>query len=316
MSATRVGMSNGHLEGVGGVRLHYRTWEVERPRAALLVVHGMFEHSRRYQEFGEVMAGVGFSSFALDTRGHGASEGRRGHVRRFDVLLQDLDRFRREVQGLLDPGVPLFLVAHSLGGLIGIRYLEEYDAPLRGAVISAPWLGTAVDVPRWQILAANALNRILPAFPFPFRLDPADLSHDPERVGDYRDDRVIHHTITPRMFLEISAAIDLALRRGDRITVPVHFILAGDDRLVDTSRSLAFARSLPARADISITLLDGHYHEVLQETGRAAVFAEIRDWIDDRLEPVDPAEEAVLPGIPLAPDRADTRAKTNGQEES
>lgn len=283
MSIETLRMNHGYLEGVGRLRLHYRTWEAHEPLAALVLVHGLFEHSGRYEEFGEFMGGHRFSTFALDLRGHGVSEGRRGHTPRFDVLLQDLDRFRREVQGLVPVGLPLFLVAHSLGGLIGLRYLEEYDATMAGAVITAPWLGTAVRVPRWQILAANVLNRILPAFPFPHHIDADELTHDPERAANYREDPLIHGTITPRMFMETASAIDLALRRGDRIGVPVLFLLAGDDRLVDTPRSLAFARSLQA-SRVTIDVLEGHYHEVLQEHGRAAVMAEIRDWIADQLD--------------------------------
>lgn len=274
--------SHGYLEGVGRLRLHYRTWEVEAPRAALIVAHGLFEHSRRYEEFAAFMAAEGFSSFILDLRGHGASEGRRGHVRSFDVLLQDLDRFRREVQGLVSPELPLFLVGHSLGGLVGLRYLEEYDAAFRGAVIISPWLATAVAVPRWQVLAAAVLNRILPSFPFPFRLDPNDLSRDPERAADYRNDPQIHATITPRLFTETSSAIEMALRRGDRIGVPVLFLLAGEDRIVDTARSLAFARSLPSE-NITVEVLEGHYHEVLQERERTAAMAEIGHWIEQHL---------------------------------
>jgi lysophospholipase len=218
----------------------------------------------------------------MDLRGHGASEGRRGHVRRFDILLQDLDRFRREVQGLVPVDLPLFLIAHSLGGLIALRYLEEYEAPLAGAVITSPWLGTAYAIPRWKILLANLFNRILPAFPFTMKVDASDLTHDDERAADYRDDPQIHSTVTPRLFTEISTAIEMALRRGDRIRTPVLFLLAGADRLVDTDRSLAFARSLPSDM-VSIDVLDGQYHEILQERGRAAVTAEIRDWITDHL---------------------------------
>lgn len=278
-----VHMNHGYVEGVGRVRLHYRTWEASDPMAGLVVVHGLFEHSRRYEELGEFMAGHRFSTFVLDLRGHGASEGRRGHVPRFDILLQDLDRFRREVQGLTPVGIPIVLIGHSLGGLIGLRYLEEYEATMAGAVITSPWLGTALDIPRWQVLAANVLTRVLPAFPFPFQLDSNDLTHDPERATDYDDDPVIHSTITPRMFTETSSAIELALRRGDRISVPILFLLAGEDRVVDTRRSLAFARSLQADP-VTIHVLDGHRHEVMQEQGRAAVMAEIRDWIVDLLE--------------------------------
>lgn len=274
--------NHGYMEGVRRIRLHYRTWELPEAVAGLLVVHGLFEHGRRYEHLAETMGAYGFSTFVLDLRGHGASEGRRGHVRSFAVFLQDLDRFRREVQGLVPVDLPLFLVGHSLGGLISLRYLEEYDVPFRGAVISSPWLGTAAPVPRWQVLAANVLNRVLPAFPFPFQLDPDELTHDEARAADYRDDPLIHSTITPRLFTETSSAIDQAHRRGDRIQVPVLFLLAGDDRLVDTPRSLAFARSLPA-PDVTIDVLEGQYHEVLQERERSATVAVIRDWLFDHL---------------------------------
>lgn len=274
--------NHGYLEGVGRLRLHYRTWEVQGPEAAVLVVHGLFEHSRRYQELGEALAAFRFSTFALDLRGHGASEGRRGHTQRFDVLLQDLDRFRREVQGLVPAGVPLFLLGHSMGALIALRYLEEYDAPLAGAILTSPWLGTAYPAPRWKVLLANVLTHVLPALPFRLQLDPRDLSHDDERVADYREDPEIHSRITPRLFTEMSGAIEMAFRRGDRIRTPLLFLLAGEDTIVSTDRSLAFARSLPVNG-VTVDVLDGMRHEVLQERSRGEVVTEIRDWIGDHL---------------------------------
>jgi lysophospholipase len=275
--------NHGYLEGVGRIRLHYRTWEVPEPRAGILLVHGLFEHGGRYEEFGDAMAAHRYSTFALDLRGHGSSEGRRGHISRFDVLLQDLDRFRREVQGLLPLDVPMFLLGHSMGGLVALRYLEEYDVPFAGAVITSPWLGTAYNAPRWKVMLGNVFNRILPAFPFSVQLDPADLTHDEERGADYADDPQIHSIITPRMFSELSAAIDTAFRRGDRIKIPVLFLLAGEDTVVSTDRSLAFARSLPAQR-VTVEVQEGMRHEVLQERGRAAVIGVIRDWIEDHGE--------------------------------
>ena len=95
--------AHGYVEAVGGVRLHYRSWEATRPHAALLVLHGLGEHSGRYLQLGASMVDHEISTFALDLRGHGVSEGRRGYVARFEMFLQDVDRFRREVQGLVDP---------------------------------------------------------------------------------------------------------------------------------------------------------------------------------------------------------------------
>ncbi|MBX6362232.1 MAG: alpha/beta hydrolase [Gemmatimonadetes bacterium] len=282
MSPGFLEQGHGYVQGVGGLRLHYRTWEVPNPRAAIIIVHGLGEHSGRYDEFAAAMAAYGFSSYALDLRGHGSSEGRRGHVPRFEILLQELDRFRREVQGLVDPGCPLVLVGHSLGGLVALRYLEEYDAPFRAAVIISPWLGTAMPVPRWKTAVAAVASRFLPALPFSTRLRGRDLSHDQVIVDAYDSDPLVHDTITPRLFTEVSNAMDLVVQRAERLRVPLLFLLAGDDRVVDTGRSLAFARSLAAHA-VTVRVYPGRYHEVLNEVDRHAVRVELRDWLAKHL---------------------------------
>lgn len=280
MSTAGLRVNHGYFEGVRRTRIHYRTWEVDRASAALIVVHGMFEHGRRYEEFAETMAGYGFSTYVMDLRGHGASGGRRGHVASFDHFLQDVDRFRREVRGLVAVELPVFLVGHSLGGLIALRYLEEYDTALRGGIISAPWLELVEEPSRLRVILAHALERVLPTMPFPARIDPGVLSHDDERVEDYRADPLIHSTMTPRLFVETSSAIEVAVRQGDRIDVPLLFLLPGADPLIKTDRSLAFARSLPPDS-VTIEVLEGYYHEVLQERGRGTVLSMIRDWIRD-----------------------------------
>jgi alpha-beta hydrolase superfamily lysophospholipase len=270
--------SDGALIGVGGLHLAYRCWEAVRARAALVVVHGLGEHAGRYAEFGERMAGYGISTYALDLRGHGLSDGRRGHVPAFDTFLQELDRFRREVEGLADFRVPLFLLGHSMGGLIALRYQEEYNTRFEGAIISSPWLATAMAVPRWKIAASNMLARVLPALPFRNNLDPEHLSRVPAVVDAYRDDPLVHSSITPRLFVEVSAAMGHAHQRSDRIQEPLLFLLAGDDRIVDTDRTVRLARSIGVR-DVTIKVLPGHYHEVLNEYDRADTHRLVRDWI-------------------------------------
>jgi len=280
--------AHGYHTGVGRLRLHYRTWEVADPAAALLMVHGLGEHGGRYAELAGWLTGHHISSFAVDVRGHGHSEGRRGHVRRFDVLLQDLDRFRREVRGLVDAGVPLFLLGHSMGGLILLRYLEEYEARCQGAVLSSPWLGTAMPTPRWKITVGGLLDRVLPAFPLKTGLRPDDLSHDPAVVQAYREDPLVHDRITPRLYFEMSTAMGQATQRSDRLKVPLLFLLAGEDRLVDTAKSRSFASSL--EGDVQVEVVEGAYHEVLGETDRTVTFGLLKDWILDRADA--PAESA------------------------
>jgi alpha-beta hydrolase superfamily lysophospholipase len=274
---------HGFIEGVGGVRLHYRSFEVPVPRAAVLVVHGLGEHSGRYADLARALAGFDFSTFALDQRGHGNSEGRRGHAARFEILLQDLERFRREVQALVYMECPMFALAHSFGGLVALRYLEEYESAVRGAVIVSPWLATAMPVPRWKVNLAAVVGRFAPALPFSAHIDAGALSHDPEVVAAYRDDPLVHDKITPRLFAEVSSAMGLVMQRSDRIRVPLLFLLAGADRIVDTQRSAAFAKSLCV-TDVTTRIYPDSYHEVLNETDRRSAYLEIQDWIETRLQ--------------------------------
>jgi lysophospholipase len=278
----------GRIHGVGDLQLVYRTWEAGSPRAALVLVHGLSDHSRRYEEFGVQSAAAGFSTFACDLRGHGASDGRRGHVSTFDHLIQDLDRFRREVQGLVDGRVPVFILGHSMGGLIVLRYLQEYDAPVQGAVVMSPWLATALPAPRWKLSFAGLASRFVPALPLRARIPPESLTHVQDAVARYRDDPLVHDTITPRLFVEASRAMDLAHLRAERIGVPLLFLLAGDDRIVDTKRAEAFARGIP-HGDVAVRTFEGAYHELLQETQRRAVRDEIHAWIGARIRPRDGA---------------------------
>jgi alpha-beta hydrolase superfamily lysophospholipase len=272
----------GSLPGVGRLRLRYRSWEIAEPHAAVLLIHGLAEHSGRYEGAARAFAARAISSFAFDLRGHGLSDGRRGHANRFDSFLQDLDRFRREVQGVLDAGTPLFLLGHSMGGLIALRYLEEYDAELAGAIVISPWLATALPVPRWKVTMGNALGRLLPALPFRAHIDAAALSRDPAIVRGYRDDPLVHDRITPRLFVEVSKAMGLVTLRSDRLRAPVLFLLPGSDRLVDTDRTLAFTAHLPA-ALVTVKVYPGHFHELLNEPDRNDIVRDACDWIEQRI---------------------------------
>ncbi len=286
MKLANLQQNHGYLEAVGGVRLHYRTWEAPEARAALVVLHGRTEHSGRYAELAGSMATYGVSTYAMDLRGHGSSEGRRGHVARFEIFLQDVDRFRREVRGLVHPRCPLFLLAQGLGGLIALRYLEEYESSFRGGIALAPWLAGALRLPRWKTTTAAFLSRLLPALPLSAGVRARDLSHDREWVAGYLADPLVHDTITPRLFAEASAAMGLVLQRADRLTTPLLFLLPGSDRICDSGRAAAFLSAFH-RSDLTVRTFPGLYHDLLGEIERSAVRAEIRAWVHQRSGPAD-----------------------------
>jgi alpha-beta hydrolase superfamily lysophospholipase len=251
------------------------------PRGALIVVHGLGDHAGRYDEFSAYIAARGIATFALDLRGHGRSGGRRGHVARFEIFLDDIDRVRRHVEQR-HSGVPLFILGQSMGGLIVLRYLQEYEPPPQGAVICSPWLATMLPVPRWKLLLAPLLAKLAPAFPFRHGIEPERLTRDPALVAAYRADPLVQDRITPATFRGVTRAMRLVRERRDRLRCPLLLLLSGDDRVVDTPTTAAFATGLDG-PDVTTELFPGHYHELLNEPDRYATYARIGEWLLHRL---------------------------------
>lgn len=276
--------AHAYFSGSGNIRLHYRCWDVPTPRAVVISSHGLGEHAGRYEELAQDFARAGLSTYALDHRGHGRSDGRRGHVRRFTRYVHDLEKFRRRVVGAVGPDVPLVFLGHSLGGLIMIRYLQEYPAvPARGAVLSAPLLGMAMEIPKWKQRLSTVLYYGIPALPMSTGLNPEFLSHDPEVVDAYRRDALVHDRITPRLYGEVLSEIDQAFAKVSQLRLPILLLIPSADKIVRPDLMQQFAARLRKTSPVQVRTFAGLYHEVLNETTRSSVVADILGWIERRI---------------------------------
>jgi acylglycerol lipase len=263
-----------------GVTLAIRSHEPAAPRAALVLVHGLGDHAARYDEFCAVAAARGIATWAVDLRGHGRSDGQRGHAARFDDLLADVDTAVAHAAHR-QPSLPLFILGQSMGGLVVLRWLQERPAP-RGAIICSPWLRTAMPVARWKLALAPVLGTLLPRLPFPNGIDPGDLTRDASRVERYRNDPLVHGRITPALYAAVTGAMEQVQKDAYRLRLPLLFMLGGADPVVDTPTTVALTRRLAA-ANVTLHLLDGHLHELLNETDRDATASTIIDWLLARL---------------------------------
>lgn len=274
--------TRGTVPGWDGTPLYRVAWEVPEPRALLLLSHGMGEHAGRYATFARDLAAAGISTHALDHRGNGRSPGRRGHVRRFRELVDDLEAFRREVVAPGGgPAPPVFLLGHSLGGLVALRHLEAYaEAQWAGAILSSPALAVAVEAPRWKVAVAHALSPVLPALPFTNEIDPAVLTRDRAVADAYRHDPLVHPYVTPRLYTEMVRAMRLAVQERARIRTPLLFVVPGEDRVVRSAATEAFARSLTG--DVTLRRYEGFFHECFNEPERDRVVRDVVAWITAR----------------------------------
>lgn len=256
-----------------GVEL-IREWEPGTDaRAAVLVVHGIAEHSGRYTHVGGALAEAGFRVRALDLIGHGATGGPRCDI---DDWSRYHDQIQNHVEELRSTGTPVVLLGHSMGGNLALGYAASSRPSADLLVVSAPALGGGA---RWQRVLASLLTPILPTVRFPQRVTGAHLSRDPEVGERYFADPLVVTSATPRLGSQFFTAMDGALTEAGSIRVPVLVLHGGDDRLVPTVLSEPLA-DLPG---FERRVYPGLRHEIFNEPEGSTILAEVAAWIDSRL---------------------------------
>lgn len=275
--------SDGNLQ-LFGVLHHLEPWEPS-PLAhrLLLVLHGLGEHGGRYLHVPHFVRSAVGAVYCLDHRGHGRSEGLRGHIERFDLFADDVAYTvkRLEEQLLKRFGkAEIHLLAHSLGGHVALRTLFLHpDLPLHSATVTSPFLGIKAKVPAVKKFAGLALARVWGSLQLSTGLDAALVSRDPEVVHAYRTDRLVHDKMTPRFFVLNQAAMDDTLSRDSGIRVPLQMIVSMGDGIVDEQKSLRFFKNLQHR-DKQLKAVPDLYHEPLNEPEKDRVFADVTAWIE------------------------------------
>jgi len=240
----------------------------------MLLVHGIGEHSGRYEHVGSAFAEAGIDVVSFDQRGFGRTAGRRGHVDTFDEFLADIEDLLAERRSL---DVPVVLMGHSLGGLISTKYLVSDRPSPDLAVLSAPAL--AAEIPRWQRVVAPLLGTIAPNLRIPADFDGSVLSRDEEVQVAYENDPLRVATSTARLGRESLHAMKEVNMTLDRLTVPTYVLHGSQDTLVPVSAS----EPLEILPNVTRRVWDGLRHECLNEPEGDAVIAGIVAWIDGQL---------------------------------
>jgi alpha-beta hydrolase superfamily lysophospholipase len=268
----------GRVAAADGTELATRHWPVpdgRRPWATLLLVHGLGEHSGRYEHVGARLAEAGIDVYAYDQRGFGASGGRRAWVDRWSRFQDDLAE-RLAATRTAAAGGPVVLYGHSLGGLVALGYALTDRPSLDALVLSAPALDA--DVPAWKRALARVLGVAVPTLPVRNALDTSVLSRDPQVGVRYLADPLNHHQTTTRLgleFLREQARCRAALRG---LRVPTLVIHGEDDRLVPTTASASLGE-VPA---VTRRTYPGLRHEMHNEPEGGAVIDEVIGWLRER----------------------------------
>jgi acylglycerol lipase len=261
-------------------KIYQQSWQpADRPvRAIIAIVHGYAEHSHRYLHVATALVEQGFAVHSFDLRGHGKSSGDRCFVDSFSDYLTDLDRFLTEIRQQY-PDRALFLLGHSLGGAIALRYVLEYQPDIQGLILSAPFLGSrAEDVPAPVVAFVKLLSQFLPKLPS-IRVDASQISSDPAIVQAYRTDPLVTTTKMPlRTLAEIFGNIHQINQRQQEIALPILILHGTADGLAHVSHSERLYAGISS-VDRTLKLYPGLYHEIFNEPDRARVFADLDEWL-------------------------------------
>ena len=270
------------FKGPGGLEIYYQFWQPEAPpKALLLVVHGAGEHGARYAGVAAHVTQRGYAVAALDHPGHGRSQGTPGHIDDFQDYLQTLEPFHRIVQQAF-PGLPTFLLGHSMGGLISSNYLLQHQAEFAGCILSGPAIKTDLHPGFFQMLMLRLLAVVTPQAGA-LQLDASGVSRDPAEVERYVNDPLVHHgKMSARKLRELFAGMSTIQARAGEITLPILILHGGEDVMASPEGS-RFLHAAVSSTDKTLKIYPGLYHEIFNEPEREQVYTDMLSWCDAHL---------------------------------
>jgi len=271
-----------HVEGtfksVRGLNIYYQGWLPDKNvKAILLLVHGLGEYCGRYTKLINRFVPMGFAVYGLDHLGHGKSEGGREVVQSFDDYTQPLKMYFNMVKDW-EPGKPIFLYGHSMGGLIAGYYLLDHQADFKGAILSAPAIKVSDSISQATITMGKILSAIAPKAGV-LALDPSGVSRDPEVVKAYIEDPQVFHGKTPaRLASEMLKAMKRVTSEVENISLPFFVLQGSADKLVDPAGAKMLYEKAGSK-DKTYKVYEGLYHEVHNEPERETMFKDMEVWL-------------------------------------
>lgn len=266
------------LEASDGLRLFTRRWERPQAKGVCLLAHGLGEHSGRYAHLAQRLNEAGFSVWAMDHRGHGRSQGRRGDCRSVEQLAEDFHLLADEVRRR-SPGLPSVLIGHSLGGLVALVYATLHPDSIRAVAVSSPALKLAYAPPKVKVALAEGLSKWLPTTPIPNGIRTDWLCRDPAVVTAYKDDPLVSRVLTARCAVALRDAMAQARTLAKKLRLPCLILQAGADQICDAKEMAEFARELAAHTRVTFHCYEGFYHELFNEPEKDRVIADLIRWL-------------------------------------
>lgn len=267
--------------GVANTSLFRQSWFPDVvPRAIIVLVHGVGEHSGRYMNFINPAVSNQFAVYAYDHRGHGKSEGQRGHVMAWTDYRHDLHTFVSIVKDA-HPDLPIFLMGHSMGALVALDYIVAESQAFAGLILSGTPIEPKNAVSPFLVLLAKTLSHIYPSFSVKLGFDTQVISRDPAVVQAYLADSLVHQQASARWGTEILKTVDLIKLKASSIHLPVLFVHGEDDQLNGAEGVKLFFKQIPS-SDKRLLTFAHVRHEPINDTEHEKITTPMIQWLSER----------------------------------
>lgn len=272
------------------VCLFGQAWLPDHAIGTILLIHGFGEHTGNYARLIRDFVEAKFAVAAMDLRGHGLSEGPRGHADDPNSYAEDIELFFEKIFPSLLPHRPTFIWGHSLGGLIGLQILSrgKLSKKPNSAVFSSPLLGFPELSGFQKVMAGVApiVAHLLPSLPISHGIEPGQLSHDEEYLAKRMDDPLMSHVATPKWLMSEKAAVAQVQDRAEQFQklCPTMLLLSGDEYITNLSEARKFAFQAYAGMKHKVIEFPGYYHELEKEPAiRPRIVSESLAWFRSHL---------------------------------
>ncbi|MEM1509547.1 MAG: alpha/beta hydrolase [Thermofilaceae archaeon] len=260
-----------------GLETLMRAWIPEvQPKAVVVGIHGFAEHSGRYSHVGSFLAEHGFSLYMYDLRGHGLSKGVRGYLDSFNQFVEDTIAFFELVFKEVN-GVKLFLLGHSMGGLIAVHVAAKLNDEISGLITSGAALELKVKMATSLLLKLLSILKPTGRTRLPVAVDC--LSKDKEVIDKYMVDPLVFKDPTYRLLAEFGKGVSEVWNLVGRISVPALIMHGEDDCLVPPTASQKLYDRLPSSKKM-LKMYKGLKHEIFNETEKEIVFKDLAEWLN------------------------------------
>ena len=254
-------------------------WQPETVKAVVVIVHGMGEHSGRYQHVATKLADNEFGVIAFDHFGHGKTAGKRGHNPGFNYVLESITELIDKATEIFG-NKPIFLYGHSMGGNAVINYTLRKEHNLKGTIATSPFLKLAFQPPAWKLSLGKIMQKIAPSITLGNELDANDVSRDFIEVKKYIDDPLVHDQVSPNYSLSFIDAGEWAINNAATLKTPMLLLHGTGDKIIDYKGTEAFANNTPKA---SLKLYKDAYHELQNDLCKEEMLQDVVNWLNSQL---------------------------------